>query len=474
MHRMAKGIVLVVQLFFVATIIENTRGFTNIYPKLKSYPLPDDVDVGKPLFLTPLIESGNIDEARNKAVVQHSEMYDVSSYAGYFTVNKEYNSNMFFWFFPAAHNPKTAPVVLWLQGGPGATSMFGLFMENGPFFVNANKTLQKRKYSWHQSHNLLYIDNPVGTGFSFTDNDKGYATNETHVGRDIHTVLVQFFTLFPELQNNDFYVTGESYAGKYVPAVSHAIKDYNIKADKKINLQGLAIGNGLTDPENQLVYGDYLYQLGLIDSNGRDLFHMYEEKGRNLIKQKKFVEAFNLFDTLLDGDLIGSPSLFKNLTGFDFYFNYLYTNDPSDANAMAEWIQKAEVRKAIHVGNCSFNVENKKVEEHLKGDVMQSLAILITDLTKHYKVLIYNGQLDIIVAYPLTENYLRNLEWTGAEKYKTAPRNLWWVGKELAGYTKTVDNLTEVLVRNAGHMVPSDQPLWALDLITRFTHNKNF
>lgn len=152
----------------------------------------------------------------------------------------------------------------------------------------------------------------------------------------------------------------------------------------------------------------------------------------------------------------------------------MYTNDPSDANAMAEWIQKAEVRKAIHVGNCSFNVENKKVEEHLKGDVMQSLAILITDLTKHYKVLIYNGQLDIIVAYPLTENYLRNLEWTGAEKYKTAPRNLWWVGKELAGYTKTVDNLTEVLVRNAGHMVPSDQPLWALDLITRFTHNKNF
>nr|XP_033333510.1 venom serine carboxypeptidase [Megalopta genalis] len=471
---MAKRVILILQIFVIIAIVENTRAFTNIYPKLKSYQLRDDADVGNPLFLTPLIESGKIDDARNKAVVQHKEMDDVASYSGYITVNKEYNSNMFFWFFPAAHNPKTAPVVLWLQGGPGATSMFGLFMENGPFFVNANKTLEKRKYSWHESHNLLYIDNPVGTGYSFTENDKGYATNETHVGRDVHTVLVQFFTLFPELQSNDFYVTGESYAGKYVPAVSHAIKDYNIKAETKINLKGLAIGNGLTDPENQLVYGDYLYQLGLIDSNGRDLFHSYEEKGRNLIKQKKFIDAFNLFDTLLDGDLVGYPSLFKNLTGFDFYFNYLHVKDPSDAVAMSEWIQRADVRKAIHVGNCTFNVEDKTVEEHLKGDVMQSLAVLITDLTKHFRVLIYNGQLDIIVAYPLTENYLRNLEWSGADKYKTAERKLWYVGKELAGYTKTVDNLTEVLVRNAGHMVPSDQPLWALDLITRFTHKKSF
>ncbi|XP_053983595.1 venom serine carboxypeptidase [Hylaeus volcanicus] len=468
-------IVSILHIFVLISLtIENGRGFTNVYPKLKSYPIRDGDDTGKPLFLTPLIDSNQIDEARNKAIVQHKEMGEVNSYAGYLTVNKEYNSNMFFWFFPAVHNPKTAPIVLWLQGGPGATSMFGLFMENGPFIVTANKTLKMRKYSWNQAHNLLYIDNPVGTGFSFTDNDKGYATNETHVGRDVHTMLVQFFKLFPELQGNDFYVTGESYAGKYVPAVSHAIKDFNIKAQTKINLKGLAIGNGLTDPENQLLYGDYLYQLGLIDTNGRDVFHKYEDKGRDLIRQKKYEEAFKLFDTLLDGDLIGYPSLFKNLTGFDYYFNYLHTKDSDDADYMSEWIQRADVRRAIHVGNCTFHVEDKTVEKHLQGDIMQSLAILISDLTQHYRVLIYNGQLDIIVAYPLTENYLHNLKWSGAEKYKTAKRKMWWVGKELAGYSKTVDNLTEVLVRNAGHMVPSDQPLWALDLITRFTHNKPF
>ncbi|XP_034178635.1 venom serine carboxypeptidase [Osmia lignaria lignaria] len=471
MRNTMKRLVCVLQIAFFISI---ASGFINVYPKLKSYPFPDDEDTGKPLFLTPLIESGRIEEARNNAVVQHKEMDDVSSYAGYLTVNKYYNSNMFFWFFPAVHNPKTAPVMLWLQGGPGATSMFGLFIENGPFIATANKTLAMRKYSWNKSHNIIYIDNPVGTGYSFTENDKGYATNETHVGRDVHTALVQFFKLFPELQNNDFYVAGESYAGKYVPAVSHAIKDFNIKAQTKINLKGLAIGNGLTDPENQLHYGDYLYQLGLIDENGRNLFHKYEEEGRSLIRQEKYEEAFQVFDDLLNSDLTGYPSLFKNLTGFQYYFNYLHTKDSNDSDYMSEWIQRPDVRKAIHVGNCSFHVEDNTVEMHLKADVMKSVAVLVSDLTQHYRVLLYNGQLDIIVAYPLTESYLQQLKWPGAEKYKVALRKQWWVGNELAGYSKTVDNLTEVMVRNAGHMVPADQPKWALDLITRFTHNKSF
>lgn len=352
--------------------------------------------------------------------------------------------------------------------------MYGLFTENGPFSVTKNLTLKNRKYSWNLNHNLLYIDNPVGTGYSFTENDLGYANNETDVGRDLHTALVQFFDLFPELQQNEFYVTGESYAGKYVPAISHAIKDYNIKAKVKINLQGLAIGNGLSDPYHQFCYSDYLYQNGLIDFNGRDLFKQMEDQARDLIKQQKYKEAFEIFDKLIDGDLSGGTSVFKKLTGFDFYFNYLYTQDPTNSDYFSQYIQRPDVRKAIHVGNRTFGVESKKVEEHLMEDITQSVTFFVSDLLQHYKVLIYNGQLDIIVAYPLTENYLLNLEWPGAQDYKKAQRKLWKVGNDLAGYSKTVGNLTEVLVRNAGHMVPADQPMWAWDLITRFTHHKGF
>ncbi|KAJ8687305.1 hypothetical protein QAD02_023099 [Eretmocerus hayati] len=462
------------RIFLLLCAVTAINGFMNVYPKLKQYPIPKGEDVGEPLILTPLIESGQIDLARQKAAVQHSEMKDISSYAGYLTVNKTYNSNLFFWFFPAQMNPKTAPVVLWLQGGPGATSLFGLFTENGPFSVTRNQTLKTRKYSWNVNHNVIYIDNPVGTGYSFTENDLGYAVNETDVGRDMHTALVQFFNLFHELQPNEFFVTGESYAGKYVPSVSHAIKDYNIKAKIKINLQGLAIGNGLSDPYNQFHYGDYLYQIGLIDFNGRDQFRALEDKARELIKQQKYLDAFAIFDELINGDLSGKPSLFKQLSGFDFYFNFLHTKDSNSSDWFAQWVQRPDVRKAIHVGNATFNTETKAVEEHLKNDIAQSVTFFVSDLLQHYKVLIYNGQLDIIVAYPLTVSYLQNLEWPGAKDYKTAPRKQWWVGKELAGYSKIVGNLTEVLVRNAGHMVPGDQPSWAWDMITRFTHHKSF
>ncbi|KAJ8687304.1 hypothetical protein QAD02_023098 [Eretmocerus hayati] len=366
-----------------------------------------------------------------------------------------------------------APLVLWLQGGPGATSLFGLFTENGPFIISKDMTLNIRKYSWNINHNLLYIDNPVGTGFSFTENPKGYVTNEVQVGRDLHTALVQFFDLFPNLRKNDFFVTGESYGGKYVPAVSHAIKDYNIHAPVKINLKGLAIGNGWSDPINQISYGKYLYQHSLIDFNGYLEFKKVEDQVQDLIKQKNYLLASVTLDKLIGGDINGD-SLFKNMTGFDFYYNYLFPKMDNSSIMFADWVQLPHIRKAIHVGNASFGGETQQVGENLLEDGTKSITDFISNLLEHYRVLIYSGQLDIICAYPMTERYLRRLEWSGSEEYKTAIRKKWWVGKELAGYSKTVKNLTELLVRNAGHMVPSDQPKWSLDMITRFTHHKTF
>lgn len=271
-----------------------------------------------------------------------------------------------------------------------------------------------------------------------------------------------------------FYVSGESYAGKYVPTISYFIHKNNEKSDFKINLKGLAIGNGLSDPLNQLVYGDYLYQLGLIDFNGQKVFHEYEKRGIEFIKNKNWEGAFEIFDSLLNGDFNGHKSIFKNLSGFDNYFNFLVDVDKSPAeDYFSKFIQNTEIRKAIHVGNLTFHTD-QNVENNLKNDVMQSVTDKLSVLTSHYRVLIYNGQLDIIVAYPLTVNYLKNLNFGSSQEYMTARRHLWQVDNELAGYVKTAGNLTEVLVRNAGHMVPSNQPKWALDLITRFTRNKPF
>uniref|UniRef100_A0A2A4K7Y2 Carboxypeptidase n=1 Tax=Heliothis virescens TaxID=7102 RepID=A0A2A4K7Y2_HELVI len=457
-------------LFF--QVFFHTEGFFHRYPKL-NLGERDGGDPGSPLFLTPYVESGKIEEGRRLARVPFTETLRIKSYAGYFTVNKKYDSNQFFWYFPAMiPNNKEAPVVVWLQGGPGATSLFGLFTENGPIRVRNDK-FERRKYNWALSHHMIYIDNPVGTGFSFTNDSRGYCTNETQVGEQLYSTLIQFFQLFPELQQNKFFVTGESYGGKYVPALAYTIHKKNPTAKLKINMKGIAIGNGLSDPEHQLVYGKYLYQIGLIDWNGAKLFELYENKTKNFIKQGKWDEAFNTFDSLLNGDMIDGKSVFTNLTGFNFYFNFLHTKDYTQYEDFGPMLQKTAVRRMIHVGNLPFN-NGSLVEKHLKQDVMKSVAPWISELLDHYYVVIYNGQLDIIVAYPLTVNYLRNLNFTGAAEYKTAKRYVWKVDGEVAGYVKQAGKLVEIMVRNAGHMVPGDQPKWALDLITRFTHEKTF
>nr|XP_032527797.1 venom serine carboxypeptidase isoform X2 [Danaus plexippus plexippus] len=430
-------------------------------------------DPGKPLFLTPFIESGNITEGRRLARVAFTETLQIKSYAGYFTVNKEYDSNQFFWYFPAMlANNKDAPVIVWLQGGPGASSLYGLFTENGPLRVRNNK-FERRKYNWALSHHLIYIDNPVGTGFSFTKDSRGYCQNETQVGEQLYSTIIQFFQLFPELQGNKFFITGESYGGKYVPAFAYTIHKKNPSAKLKINLKALAIGNGLSDPEHQLVYSKYLYQIGLLDWNQAQVFADAESKVVDLIKQQKFDKAFEAFDTLLNGDLIDGKSVFYNMTGFEFYFNFLHTKDYKQFEDFGPMLQKSFVRKAIHVGNMTFN-DGKLVEQHLKQDVMKSVAPWIAELLDHYYVVVYNGQLDIIVAYPMTINYLRNLNFTGSDEYKNAKRYQWYVDGELAGYVKQGGKLVEIMVRNAGHMVPGDQPKWALDLITRLTHEKTY
>lgn len=455
-------------------LIADAFATLNPYRRFKEF--SDNGDVGEALFLTPYIKAGKFNDAKRLASVEGDQFLGVVSYSGYLTVEPKYNSNLFFWFFPAAQDAENEPVVLWLQGGPGASSLFGLFEENGPFVVNEDLNLTHRQYSWHTNHNLLYIDNPAGTGFSFTDSDDGYAKNEFDVRNNLYEAMSQFFQLFSELRHNKFYVFGESYGGKYVPALSMAIhmRNANTTDDKKINLKGLAMGNGLSDPIHQLKYGDYLYQLGLIDWNGLSLFHQYEKKGKELIEKRDFAGAFDIFDQLIDMDQFKAGSLFKNLTGLDSYFNYV--SQAGDTDYMGKFLQSSSTRKALHVGNYTFHdLEGEnKVEEHMKNDVMDSVAPWVAELLNHYRVMIYNGQLDVIVAYPLTSNYLQHLKFKEHEQYLKEIRRIWRVGNDVAGYVKEVGNIVDVLVRNAGHMAPADQPKWCYDMLMRFTHGKGF
>ncbi|PSN48042.1 hypothetical protein C0J52_09102 [Blattella germanica] len=365
-------------------------------------------DVGSRLILTPYIEEKMFQKARSLSAVNFGPFRDgIPSYAGFFSVNKRFNSNLFFWFFPAENDYETAPVVLWLQGGPGTSSLFGLFTELGPFSVAED--------------NATLLDNP----YSFTDFSAGLATNQTQIGEELYSALVQFFTLFSELRSLPFFITGESYAGKYVPTLGHIIHKKNPTAKLKINLQGLAVGNGWTDPVNMMDMSSFLFQLGFIDNNIRELMHELEEETIRSIESGDFEKAY-----------------MANARHHQYYFAYTDYKDMSNF-LEKDWVlhreyhvflNKSDVRRALHVGDADFDYFSFEAFKKLRKDIMKSVKTCLEELLEHYRVLYYSGQLDIVVAYAMSVRMFNALNFSAAEEYRNARRVPWYVDGELAGY----------------------------------------
>jgi cathepsin A (carboxypeptidase C) len=127
--------------------------------------------------------------------------------------------DMFYWLFESRDNVAEDPLVVWLTGGPGCSSEVAIFAENGPFSVKEDLSLLRNDFSWNNKANVLYVDQPVGTGFSKAA-DQDYTKSETEVAIDFRLFLLGFLDKHPELKGRELFITGESYAGHYIPAIS--------------------------------------------------------------------------------------------------------------------------------------------------------------------------------------------------------------------------------------------------------------
>jgi len=244
---------------------------------------------------------------------------------------------------------------------------------------------------------------------------------------------------------------------------------------KKINLKGIGVGDGLFDLETQVETISLLaFYMGIADEEQANKIAEYERNIKSAIVSKKYVEAFNIFDRLLNGDFWPYPTYFYNITGSNDYFNIrdvIYAPNP-----FPTYLRQADIRKRIHVGNLPYSDYNSTVEKHLIEDFSKSVKPLLENLLENkYKVLIYNGQNDLIISGPLCEIFLDTVSWTGAEKFRRSGKKVWRINKDdrfVAGYVRQSDLLSQVIIRDAGHMVPSDQPARAFDMLVRFIENK--
>jgi vitellogenic carboxypeptidase-like protein len=187
--------------------------------------------------------------------------------------------------------------VLWLQGGPGSSSMFSVFFENGPYVIDKDMRVSFNNYSWIQEFSMLYIDNPIGSGFSFTNDKNGFSRDQENIADNLYEALQQFFTIFDDYRKNDFYITGESYAGKYIPAIGYKL--HSKKNNSNINFKGIAIGNGWIDPINMLDYGSFLKSIGLIDENQINYFYYLQNETVSQILKGNFLNANKIGSKIL-------------------------------------------------------------------------------------------------------------------------------------------------------------------------------
>ncbi|XP_049275538.1 probable serine carboxypeptidase CPVL [Rhipicephalus sanguineus] len=428
------------------------------------------------LYLTPHVQSEEAGDVRQRSVVSmfSNKETGTEAHAGLVTVNETLQSHLFFLHVQARKNNLEAPLLLWLQGGPGSSSLFGYFLENGPVAIDAYGKLYPRESTLCEYANVIYLDQPVGAGFSRTDDLKGYPTSLEEIARDIHGFLVQFFRLFPEYKGRDFYVAGESYGARAAAAI--AIRLHS-NPDLPVNLRGVISGVGFLGPVTDLLdLSDYYHQLSLLDYQGWQAYATRMDTIRQMVAGNRTVQALQLlFKTAFVSTGEGSaPTMFQRMTGYSYDGNALQSVEPAEFAAYRDYVASEVFKDAVHVGRNAEFLREPLINQQLSGDYLRNVTDIVSTLMDNYRFLAYAGQLDPIFSAARIEEYYRSVEWSRAEQFRHGRRLPFYAGPQeegLSGYVTSAGDFSFVVVARAGHYPGFDQPRAVDEVMRRFLTN---
>ncbi|KAI3446715.1 hypothetical protein Pfo_003380 [Paulownia fortunei] len=403
-------------------------------------------------------------------------------YAGYVTVNKQSGRALFYWFFEADEDPSSKPLVLWLNGGPGCSSIaFGLAEEIGPFHVEKDgKTLYLNPYSWNKAANILFLDSPVGVGFSYSNTSSDLLSNgDKRTAADNLEFLLQWFERFPQYRGRDFYLTGESYAGHYVPQLSQTIVGHNHKnGEDIINLKGFMVGNALTDDfHDHLGVFQFMWSVGMISDQTFKQLNI-------LCDFQSFIHTSEYCEKVLEiadeeiGDIdmysIYTPPCTANFSRL----NHLWRRkskvgllrrdyDPCTEQHSIVYFNLPEVQDALHVHSKNSPLKwetcSDMVNENWKDSPRSILNVYHELLHLGLRIWIFSGDADAVIPVTSTRYSINALKLP-----TVSPWRAWYDDGQVGGWTQEYEGLTFVTVRGAGHEVPLHKPKQALTLIKSY------
>lgn len=421
----------------------------------------------------------------------------VSQFSGYVTVNERSGRALFYWFFEAQTSPAQKPLVLWLNGGPGCSSVgYGAASELGPLLVNSNGTgLEFNKFAWNKEANLLFLESPVGVGFSYTNTSSDLENlDDRFVANDTYTFLVNWFNRFPQYRSHDFYISGESYAGHYVPQLAEVVYEHNkhLEAKQRIHLKGFIVGNAETDDYydytgmvefawSHTVISDQLYERVKTACDFRLsptstecghvmdlLYHTYDE-----------IDIYNVYAPKCNTDDGSAPLPSSSSSADDssasskqqskrrlrMYSGY----DPCYSSYVETYFNRMDVQKSLHA-NTSGRIRDRRwslcsdpVFDIYDMEVFSVLPIYSKLVKAGLKIWVYSGDVDGRVPVIGSRYWVEALGLPIKSQWQP-----WYLKDQVAGRYVEYEGLTMATVRGAGHAVPQDKPAEALVLIKAF------
>ncbi|KUJ20871.1 putative carboxypeptidase Y like protein A [Mollisia scopiformis] len=397
----------------------------------------------------------------------------VKQYSGYLD-DEENDKHLFYWFFESRNDPQNDPVILWLNGGPGCSSLTGLFLELGPASIDKNLKLISNPYSWNANASVIFLDQPVNVGYSYSG---GSVSNTVAAGKDVYALLTLFFKQFPEYAKQDFHIAGESYAGHYIPVFTSEILSHK---KRNINLKSVMIGNGLTDGLTQYEYYEPM-------ACGKGGYPAVLDDGECQAMANALPRCQSLIQNCYDSESVWScvpASIYCNNAMIGPYQRtgqnvYDIRGQCEDSNNLcypalgwiSEYLNKKSVQQELGVEVSSYDSCNFDINRNFlfQGDWMQPFHRLVPGILEQIPVLIYAGDADFICNWLGNQAWTNALEWPGQKDFNKADiKDITLDNGDKYGKIKNSGNFTFLQVFGAGHMVPMDQPEASLDFLNRW------